>query len=66
MWRDPEKKAKNLEKAAKTTKYEVKVLGRGSTGRTTANFLEEQLAMKEFKSAPQRMPIPKLVITDPR
>jgi hypothetical protein len=31
---------------------EVKILGKGSTGRTTANNLTEQLAMKEVKSNP--------------
>lgn len=47
---DIEKKAKNLEKAAKNTKHEMGILGSDSTGRTTANTLEEQLAMKEVKS----------------
>ncbi|MDH2892678.1 pre-toxin TG domain-containing protein [Bacillus cytotoxicus] len=63
---DLEKKANNLEKAAKNIKYEVKILGRGSTGRTTAKSLEEQLAMKEVKSNPLGKPIPKIVMTDPR
>ncbi|MFF2242505.1 pre-toxin TG domain-containing protein, partial [Bacillus thuringiensis] len=42
---DLEKKGKALEAAAKNTKHEVKILGRGSTGRTTANTLEERLAI---------------------
>ncbi|PFQ80670.1 S-layer protein [Bacillus thuringiensis] len=63
---DIEKKAKNLEKAAKNTKHEVKILGRGSTGRTTANSLEEQLAMKEVKSNPQGKVLTRIPMTDPR
>ncbi|HDR4453796.1 MULTISPECIES: N-acetylmuramoyl-L-alanine amidase family protein [Bacillus] len=63
---DIEKKAKNLEKAAKNTKHEVKILGRGSTGRTTANSLEEQLAMKEVKSNPQGIVLTRIPMTDPR
>ncbi|PFD51872.1 S-layer homology domain-containing protein [Bacillus cereus] len=62
---DIEKKAKNLEKAAKNTNHEVKILGRGSTGRTTANSLEEQLAMKEVRSNPQGKEI-RVPMTDPR
>lgn len=63
---DLEKKGKALEAAAKNTKHEVKVLGRGSTGRTTANTLEEQLAMKEVKSNPQGIVLTRIPMTDPR
>ncbi|PAW38063.1 hypothetical protein CKQ70_29045 [Bacillus toyonensis] len=62
---DLEKKGKALEAAAKNTKHEVKILGRGSTGRTTANTLEEQLAMKEVRSNPQGKEI-RVPMTDPR
>ncbi|MGE7431510.1 S-layer homology domain-containing protein [Bacillus thuringiensis] len=63
---DLEKKGKALEAAAKNTKHEVKILGRGSTGRTTANTLEEQLAMKEVKSNPQGIVLTRIPMTDPR
>lgn len=63
---DLEKKGKALEAAAKNTTHEVKVLGRGSTGRTTANTLEEQLAMKEVKSNPQGIVLTRIPMTDPR
>ncbi len=43
----------------------MKILGRGSTGRTTANTLEEQLAMKEVKSNPQGIALTRIPMTDP-
>jgi len=36
----------------KSSSTEIKILGRGSTGRTTANNLKEQLAMEEIKANP--------------
>lgn len=63
---DLNKKGKALKAAAKNTKHEVKILGRGSTGRTTANTLEEQLAMKEVKSSPKGKELKSIPMTDPR
>ncbi|WP_431154870.1 hypothetical protein [Bacillus mycoides] len=63
---DLNKKGKALKAAAKNTKHEVKILGRGSTGRTTANTLEEQLAMKEVKSCPKGKELKSIPMTDPR
>ncbi|PHB04910.1 hypothetical protein COE81_19770 [Bacillus wiedmannii] len=57
---------KYLLELAKNTKHEVKVFGRGSTGRTTASTLEEQLAMKEVKSNPQGIVLTRIPMTDPR
>jgi hypothetical protein len=52
-----------------TSSTEVKILGRGSTGRTVANNLNEQLAMKEVMSNPlenaTKVPL-KNGMTDPR
>lgn len=45
--------------------YLVKPLGRGSTGRTTPNNLEEQLAMEEVMSSPGGIDLP-VEMTDTR
>ena len=52
--------------AAKASANILKPLGRGSTGRTVANNLTEQLAMKEIMNNPSAGQIIKKSLSDPR